>query len=734
MRWRSAQSLAACLGALVSVAVAQAVDLSIASVELTQGLSPVIGQHPLVARNATLVRVTVGVNGSARPQGNVDAVLRIYSNGVEIPESPVYSTNGPITAPLAPSSANQNDTINFLCLPPEGPAITFLVTVNPFGAVAETTMRNNSVTLPSRAFVCRKMVELAYVPVDYTPGGGLPPASMIEPGVGDAFLRAIYKVGDWNYHRSPLPPPVHVLDINISNVNLLNTLLDIRQVQLPTAGFNRPEFIYGWLPGNPYFGNGQANSTPGAAAFGNTDPVRFQRTLAHEIGHCWGQPHNQFTISSVGFDVEQQLRDPLGIAPVMPTTKRDVMVPSLNTADAWVASVTYLDAIDDLRSQCAAFDAGDESGGGAPADDAETSVLRIAGVHDHVMRRVTLSPAMVHERVRPTADDPSGNVLVESFDASGARLHAVRVNTQMCRESCAQAGHLHAATGLHVNLPRVVGGREAARVAVREIRGAAVGRPLGELVRSAHAPRVTALSVAWDEAGDGPLAGRARVDWAASDQDGDALVADLLYSPDGGDSWLPLAIGEATGSFEFDPKDVPASEGALGRFAVRVSDGMNIGHAQGANQRFGASQPPDVHIIGPTANDSVPQGATVLMHGSAWDIEDRLLPESSVSWTSSRDGPLGTGRLLVRRNLSVGTHVLTCRGTDSSGLASERSVTIQVTPRVFNNANIDGDGVVTAADLVILLSEWGGTGIGDLDLDGVVGPRDVTEMLQRWGL
>ena len=88
----------------------------------------------------------------------------------------------------------------------------------------------------------------------------------------------------------------------------------------------------------------------------------------------------------------------------------------------------------------------------------------------------------------------------------------------------------------------------------------------------------------------------------------------------------------------------------------------------------------------------------------------------------------------MRRNLSVGTHVLTCRGVDSSGLASERSVTIQITPRVFNNANIDGDGVVTAADLVILLSEWGGTGIGDLDLDGVVGPRDVAQMLQRWGL
>ena len=734
MRWRSAQSLAAFLGALVSVAVAHAVDLTVASVEVTQGLSAVLGEHPLVARNATLVRVTVGVNGSSRPQADVDAILRIYSNGVEIPESPVYSSNGPIVAPLAPSSSNQNDTINFLCLPPEGPAITFLVTVNPFGTVAESAMRNNTMVLLSKAFVCRKMVEIAYVPVNYTPGGGLPPASMIEPGVGDAFLRAIYKVGDWNYHRSPLPPPTHVLDINFSNINLLNTLLDIRQNQIPAAGYERPEFVFGWLPGNPYIGNGQALSTPGPVAFGNTDPVRFQRTFAHEIGHCWGQPHNQFTIGSVGFDVEQQLRDPLGIAPVMQATKRDVMVPSLNTADAWVASPTYLDAIDDARSQCTAFDGGDGSGG-APADDAAaTSVLRIAGVHDHVMRRVTLEPAMVHERVRPTDDDPAGNVLVESFDADGARLHAVRVSTQSCRESCAEAGHMHAATALHVNLPRVVDGREAARVVVREIRGASAGRALAELVRSAHAPRVTALSVAWDEHGAGPLAGRARIEWSATDADGDALVADLLYSPDGGDSWLPIAVGETTGSFEFDPKDVPASEGALGRFAVRVSDGMNIGHAQGANQRFGAGQPPDVHIIGPTANDVVPQGATVVMHGSAWDIEDRLLRDSSVSWTSSLDGPLGTGRLLVRRNLSVGTHVLTCSGSDSSGLTSERSVTIQVTPRVFNNANLDGEGTVSAADLVILLSEWGGTGMGDLDLDGVVGPRDVTQLLQRWGL
>ena len=89
MRWRKALHLAACFGAFVSVAVARAVDLSVASVEVTQGLSAAVGTLPLVARNATLVRVTVGVSGSTRPQANVDAVLRIYADGVEIPESPV---------------------------------------------------------------------------------------------------------------------------------------------------------------------------------------------------------------------------------------------------------------------------------------------------------------------------------------------------------------------------------------------------------------------------------------------------------------------------------------------------------------------------------------------------------------------------------------------------------------------------------------------------------------------
>lgn len=725
--------LAACLTLTVADR-AQAVDLSIASIEITQGLQSAAGDLPLVARNATAVRVKISLNGEAVPVAGVDAVLRIYSDGIEIAESPLYSTNGPIVAPLAPSSDILSDTVNFLCLPPEGTRIDFVVKVNPFATVVETNYANNELAVLGKQVVCRKMMDLAYVPVDYVPGGGQPNPYYTQPGRGDAFLRGIYKTGDWNYHRSPLPPLVHTLDITISNTFLLNSLLDIRQNQIPAAGYAQPDFVFGWLPGNPYIGNGQALSTPGSVAFGNTDPAKFQRTFAHEIGHCWGQPHNQLSVTTTGLDVERHLQDPLGLAQIMPGTKRDVMVAGLNTADAWVASLTYLDPISDTRAACSAF--GDGGGGDGPADDA-TEVLRIAGRHDHLKRRVELQPAMTHDAVAPTADNPRGNVRIEAFGADGALLHTVRIDTRTCRESCAEPGHLHRDSAVYANLPSVIGGQPIARVVVREIGG----RPLAVLERSAHAPVIESFTVA-RAGGAGPvdqpnsrLEGRIRLDWRATDADGDALIADLLYSPDGGAAWLPLRVGETSGSFAFNSSDVPASRGGNARFAVRVSDGMNTTRmGTGSSFAFGNSQPPDVHLLAPNQGDSIAQGSTVVLHGSAWDIDDQLLPESSVTWTSSIDGPIGTGRLLVRRNLSPGQHQITVRGTDSGGLFTEASVTVTVTPRLFNNGNIDGEGVVDATDLVTLLSDWGGHGLADLDLDGVVGPRDVTAMLIRWGL
>jgi hypothetical protein len=48
-------------------------------------------------------------------------------------------------------------------------------------------------------------------------------------------------------------------------------------------------------------------------------------------------------------------------------------------------------------------------------------------------------------------------------------------------------------------------------------------------------------------------------------------------------------------------------------------------------------------------------------------------------------------------------------------------------------ADLTGDGTVGAADIAVLLSNWGGTGVGDLDGDGAVGAADIAALLSAWG-
>ncbi len=50
-----------------------------------------------------------------------------------------------------------------------------------------------------------------------------------------------------------------------------------------------------------------------------------------------------------------------------------------------------------------------------------------------------------------------------------------------------------------------------------------------------------------------------------------------------------------------------------------------------------------------------------------------------------------------------------------------------------NPADLDGDGVVSASDLSILLGNWGASGVGDIDGNGVVNAGDLSALLAAWG-
>ncbi|MFM7052791.1 MAG: dockerin type I domain-containing protein [Planctomycetota bacterium] len=58
--------------------------------------------------------------------------------------------------------------------------------------------------------------------------------------------------------------------------------------------------------------------------------------------------------------------------------------------------------------------------------------------------------------------------------------------------------------------------------------------------------------------------------------------------------------------------------------------------------------------------------------------------------------------------------------------------TIGPPPAVGNPADLNGDGVVNAADLSVLLAQWGGPGSADLNGDGLVGAADLSILLGAW--
>jgi hypothetical protein len=210
---------------------------------------------------------------------------------------------------------------------------------------------------------------------------------------------------------------------------------------------------------------------------------------------------------------------------------------------------------------------------------------------------------------------------------------------------------------------------------------------LDKITASANPPQVTMIHPNGGE----HLGDSFNVNWTAFDADGDPLTFKLSYSSDNGTTWMPLSSRIDETSYCVDASALPGGSEALIR--VLASDGFHTSMDQ-SDDAFNIPLKGPQNLVGNTIGPPMRScyfGKPVVFKGSAFDPEDGMLSNTSLSWTSDADGFLGTGRVLTVTDLTPGEHNITLTATDSDGNNATVSFTVTVELHNINLSEVKPD-------------------------------------------
>jgi Tol biopolymer transport system component len=638
--------------------------LSISHIEVTQVIQDENNYVTLITGKPTFVRVYVSCGEGCTPGSRVSGVLRGYRSGIELPESPIPPINSSI--PLSNEDwreqrGNLRKSLNFT-LPPSWATGTVM-----FVAEAADAQSNTGLL----TFYETSTPHIIYVPIHYQ--GDEPDDSRIRSGF--LWARKVFPTNRISY----VPGTTLVWDISLNTLEGRVKLLNELATRYLVYGY-----VYGWVP-HPHFVGGVASAVGGAVAFSDDDPIFWQQVFTHEVAHLMGRPHTKAgaprSCGNPTPDLPSDWPDPNSAAigewglnapsPDWLLQSSDALLDPQETFDymsycwyrrheqgpAWTSPHTYRRLFNETLGVTNAI----------LYELEEQSYLISSGLV-FTDDTANLDPFWVITAAGPVKDNPPPGTeyCLEALDASDGLLSA----------HCFDLDFHDHFTGEHVdvdgfslaipydnNTARIILRKGTTELAVRSV--------------SSNAPVVNVISPNGGEIWD--ASGNYTITWTAVDADGDALAFRVEYSPDGA-NWLPVGGTTTEMEISVNAAELPGSDNAIVR--VFATDGVNTSVDESDDSFQVASKEPRAKILSPQPGLILPTSVPLLLQGYAYDLEDGELEGSALQWSSSLDGNLGTGSMIMT-NLSTGLHEISLAATDSDGNKVTASIDIFVGNEIY---------------------------------------------------
>ncbi|MBX2997535.1 MAG: hypothetical protein KF893_03420 [Caldilineaceae bacterium] len=692
-------------------------DLSIANMEITQGIQNLANGVPLVSNKETFVRVYPAVS----PVGINPVTVRLEGRRGGTLLGTLSPINGSVTvSPGAIDRTQLNRTLNFW-IPASWRTgtVEFRAIIDPNNTWAEVNEGNNTFTV-TRAFNAEAPICLVFRPIRTSVSN----FTTSSPGFWDIVdrFKTLWPVADFRVYQTStdLSRPCGFLWLDSCPWNLpgdkdglMALLIAWDTFTANPAGCNSSNAHTHWIgmvPGNAPTGSllGYANYVfhtsfvkmeAGGSGF---NAPRGGSTMAQELAHNYngafgtrwlhvncggatdlnpGYPYNGCQIGNTGnanhhgFDRRsntvirpQDAADYMSYGDpkwVSDYTWNGIRAETRNSA-VMVAAQSLLDSL--LQSEQIFLITGvyTETTAGIETDltyRLEPQTLpaeKLAGLAE----AQAILRAAVSSHDEGPIEDPLP-LLLTFFDADGEVLaHHEFLTTPPFEHS---SGRVFAAA---VPFPQ-----GSVRVTIN-----AQAEPKPLLAQIDISPNPPAVTVIKPNGGE-VIGDTLEIEWEGSDPDEDPLRYTIQYSPDNGQTWMALAtnIG-GNSSVISDTAGLPASNEAMIR--VLVNDGMNTS-MDTSNAVFTMSNHPPAPYIGtPVDGARLGTDSQFLFTGGAMDSEDGMLSGDGLAWFINGEAA-GTGVELLVEDLPVGAHTVRLVATDSQNATAETEITVLVGDYIY---------------------------------------------------